>query len=150
MSTLNMYAAHGASPSARAIAHPGHRVAVLTDPGHRAHSGSPSRTTGASRLRITHRGRSVLLALVALPVAAVLFALALNGGGATATLEAGEPLPVVVMESGQTLWSLAERIAPGADPRDVIEQIIVLNHLESADVWAGQSIIIPQQYSAGN
>ena len=100
-----------------------------------------------ARLRITARGRAVLLALVAAPLVAVLLMLALNGGGATATLDAGAPAQVVMIEPGQSLWSLAESIAPGADPRDVIEELVAFNRLGSADVWAGQQIAIPQQYT---
>jgi hypothetical protein len=99
------------------------------------------------RLRLTARGRAALLTIVAAPIVALLMVLALNGGGATATLEAGAPAEVVMIEPGQSLWSLAESIAPGADPRDVIEELVSFNRLSSADVWAGQQIAIPQQYS---
>jgi len=101
----------------------------------------------AHRLRITARGRAVLLAIVAAPLSAVLLVLALNGGGATATLEAGAPAQVVMVQPGQSLWSLAEQIAPSADPRDVILELVAFNRLESSDVWAGQQISIPQQYA---
>lgn len=101
----------------------------------------------APRLRITARGRALLLGLVAVPLSAALLVLALNGGGATATLEAGAPAQVVMVEPGQSLWSIAERIAPRADPRDVILELVAFNRLESADVWAGQQISIPQQYA---
>ena len=110
-------------------------------------SSTPRRSsTPVRRLRIT-RGRAVLLTLVSAPIVALLLVLALNGGGATATLESGAPAEVVMIEPGQSLWSLAESIAPGADPRDVIETLVAFNRLSSADVWAGQQIAIPQQYS---
>lgn len=102
-----------------------------------------------TRLRITARGRAVLLALVAIPFVIALLVAALNGGGATATLDAGAPLQVVTVQPGQSLWALAESIAPGADPRDVIEELVALNGLESADVWAGQQLAIPAQYASG-
>ena len=111
-------------------------------------SSAPRRSsTPTRRLRITARGRAVLLTLVSAPIVALLLVLALNGGGATATLESGAPAEVVMIEPGQSLWSLAESIAPGADPRDVIETLVAFNRLSSADVWAGQQIAIPQQYS---
>ena len=109
---------------------------------------APARPTAArARLRMTRRGRSVLLALVSLPIVVMLLALALNGGGATASLEAGAPAEIVMVQPGESLWTLAERIAPGADPRDVIEELKAFNRLASADVWAGQQISIPQRYS---
>lgn len=124
-------------------------TATITDIGT---SWMPARRSSAAparpaRLRLTERGHTVLLTLAAIPLVIVLLALALNGGGASATLEAGEPAQVVMIESGQSLWSLAEQIAPAADPRDVIEEILVLNRLDSADVWAGQQIAIPQKYA---
>ena len=108
-----------------------------------ARSVRPART----RLRMTARGRAVLLAIIAVPLSIVLLVLALNGGGATATLEAGAPAQVVMVQPGESLWSIAESIAPSADPRDVILQLVSFNRLESADVWAGQQISIPQQYA---
>lgn len=105
-------------------------------------------TLPRTRLRITARGRAVLLALIAIPFVVALFVAVLNGGGATATLEAGDPVAVITVEPGQSLWSVAESIAPTADPRDVIEALVSFNRLESADVWAGQQLAVPPQYSA--
>lgn len=98
------------------------------------------------KLRLTSRGRLVLTTLVGIPiVAAVMFA-SLNGGGATASLESGE-LTYVTVDSGESLWALAESIAPGSDPRDVIADIVSLNRLSSADIYAGQQIAIPTAYA---
>jgi hypothetical protein len=78
-------------------------------------------------------------------IAALVFAL--NGGMATATLEgSGTDFQYVTVESGQGLWEVAEVVAPHADPRDVIAEIMQLNQLESADVLAGQQLAIPAQY----
>jgi LysM repeat protein len=79
-------------------------------------------------------------------IGALLFAL--NGGGATASLQgSSEPFQYVTVEAGQSLWQLADQLAPNADPRDVIAQLIQLNRLESADVFAGQELAIPAQYA---
>ncbi|MCU1441506.1 MAG: hypothetical protein JWP85_2503 [Rhodoglobus sp.] len=102
----------------------------------------------APKLRLTQRGRAVLTVLAATPlvVAALLFAL--NGGGATASLEGSNvPFQYVTVESGQSLWQLAEEIAPRADPRDVIAEFVKLNALTSPDVFAGQELAIPAQYA---
>jgi len=99
------------------------------------------------RLRLTARGRAVLLFLVAAPLTIWLLMAQLNGGAAQGTREAGAPVPVVVVESGESLWSVAERVAPNADPRDVITAIVAYNHLPSADVMAGQQLGIPAPYA---
>lgn len=99
------------------------------------------------RLRLTKRGRGVLTALAAAPWVVAAFVLAVNGGPATASFEGSTvPFEYVTVESGQSLWSLAESIAPGADPRDVIAELRALNQLTSAEVFAGQQLAIPAQY----
>ncbi|MDR6970974.1 LysM peptidoglycan-binding domain-containing protein [Leifsonia shinshuensis] len=100
------------------------------------------------RLRLTRRGRAVLSALVALPLVIGALVFALNGGGAVAN---GEQTHVsfqyVTVESGDSLWSVAERVAPNADPRDVIADLVSLNGLESAVVSPGQQLAIPAKYA---
>jgi LysM repeat protein len=46
--------------------------------------------------------------------------------------------------SGDTLWSIATLVNPEADPRDVVEEIIALNQLESAVLTPGQQIALPR------
>ena len=99
-------------------------------------------------LRLTKRGRVVLTSLAAIPVVAGVMLLALNGGGATATNSSGADLEEVTVQAGQSLWSLAEDIAPGADPRDVISDILSVNRLETGSVQAGQRLMLPAEYSA--
>ena len=48
--------------------------------------------------------------------------------------------------SGETLWSIAEDIAPAADPRDVVAEITRLNALQGGSLAAGQRIAIPTEY----
>jgi hypothetical protein len=101
----------------------------------------------APRLRLTKRGRGVLTTLAAAPLVIAALVFALNGGMATATLEGSSAdLQYVTVDTGQSLWQVAETIAPNADPRDVIAAIMQLNRLESADVLAGQQLAIPTQY----
>lgn len=103
------------------------------------------------RLHLTRRGRVVLTLLVVVPLLAVLGAVMLNGGGAAATGSAGDVhFQHVTIASGETLWQVAEQVAPKSDPRDVIDAIVRLNDLSSTDVMAGQSIAIPTQYSAAH
>lgn len=100
------------------------------------------------RLRITARGRAVLLTLVTAPLVVAALALALNGGGATATgSSASVPLESVTVTGGQSLWELANEIAPTADPRDVISDIMSLNQLASAELQPGQRLDVPAKYT---
>ncbi|MFT4124101.1 MAG: LysM peptidoglycan-binding domain-containing protein [Microbacteriaceae bacterium] len=94
------------------------------------------------RLRLTRRGRRVLLVLATAPIVLGIALLALSGGDATATGEAGT-LDYVTVAAGQSLWSIAEQLQPQSDPRDVIEQIVALNGLDSTTVLAGQRLAVP-------
>jgi Tfp pilus assembly protein FimV len=100
-----------------------------------------------TRLRVTARGRRVAAFLTAVPVAAAVAVLVLHGGAAAAGQAAGggDFLTVTVMP-GQSLWSIAEDIAPAADPRDVVSAIVRLNALGDGAVAAGQTLAVPAEY----
>ena len=99
-----------------------------------------------TRLRLTRRGRRVLAALVALPIVVAAFTFALNGGGAIATAEtAPDSFTYVTVQAGESLWQLAQTLAPAADPRDVIAEIVSLNQI-SGDIQPGQRLAIPATY----
>ncbi|OUE28000.1 Cell division suppressor protein YneA [Clavibacter michiganensis] len=101
-----------------------------------------------TRLRITRRGRVVLTALVAAPLALGVGLVALNGGAAVASKDTSSTaLEYVTVSSGQSLWDLAEEIAPSSDPRDVIASLVDLNRLPTSDVAAGQQLAVPAQYA---
>jgi len=107
-----------------------------------------SSTATQPRLRLTQRGRGVLVTIAATPLVIAALFFGLNGGVATATLEGSDAaFQYVTVDTGQTLWQVAEELAPTADPRDVIAQIVQLNQLESADVFAGQQLAIPAAYA---
>ena len=100
-----------------------------------------------TRLRITRRGRAVLASAIAVPLVLGTAAAVLNGGGAVATGTAPTAeFTYVEVEAGQSLWSLAETIAPQADPREVIADVVQLNGLPSADVQPGERLAIPFEY----
>ncbi|GAB3144220.1 LysM peptidoglycan-binding domain-containing protein [Marisediminicola antarctica] len=105
-------------------------------------------TVRASHLRLTRRGRLVLTTLVALPLVAAAGAFALNGGVAVASNSSSSTsFEYVQVSSGQSLWQLAQSIAPAADPRDVVSDLLHLNQLGSADVHPGQQLALPAKYS---
>jgi hypothetical protein len=100
------------------------------------------------RLRLTRRGRAVFTSLAAAPLVVAALVLALNGGMASANGDvATGSVEYVTVEAGQSLWQLAESIAPDADPRDVISDIVRLNRLEGSIVHPGEQLAIPAAYS---
>lgn len=103
----------------------------------------------ATRLKLTARGRRVVLAVAAVPLAAGIAFAALSGGSAMASGEqtATASFATVTVMPGDTLWSVAESVAPGADPRDVIGDITRLNLLRGGELQIGQELAIPAQYS---
>ncbi|WP_434811795.1 LysM peptidoglycan-binding domain-containing protein [Microbacterium sp. bgisy189] len=113
-------------------------------------AGSPAfRTVPSTRLRLTVRGRRVLAVLASLPAVVALSIAIVSGGGAIATSVDGAPagaFEMVTVMPGDSLWAIAERVAPGADPRDVVDAIIRLNVLGSTQLEAGQSLAIPAEY----
>ncbi|MEV4775284.1 LysM peptidoglycan-binding domain-containing protein [Microbacterium sp. LTA6] len=103
----------------------------------------------ATRLRLTVRGRRLLLAVAALPLAVGIAFAAISGGGAIASGEsvATATFETVTVMPGDTLWSIAGDVAPDADPRDVIGEISRLNLLQDGMLQIGQELAIPAQFS---
>jgi hypothetical protein len=46
------------------------------------------------------------------------------GGSSLAPVERRPQVATVVVEPGDTLWSIAERLAPGSDPREVVDALV--------------------------
>jgi hypothetical protein len=93
-------------------------------------------------IRLTRRGRLVLL------VAAVLCMLIGFSLGDTLSFKTGSistppAARSIVVQPGQTLWGIATQVAPHADPRATIQQIIVLNHLPSTGLQVGETLAVP-------
>ena len=96
-------------------------------------------------VHLTGRGRVLLvLALAALLLGA--FAIGRSASSqatTTVSMPAAAPTQVTV-QAGDTLWTLARRLAPGRDTRDVVDQLRRLNHLSSAnDLKASQQLLLP-------
>ena len=110
-------------------------------------------TAAAPRLRLTSRGRMVFGTLAAIPLIAIALLVGPNvlGAQATGTLSAPEGVEnsfqYVSIAPGQSLWQLAEQVAPQADPREVVADILTLNNLSSGDVQPGQKLAIPAAYA---
>jgi len=50
---------------------------------------------------------------------------------------------VVEVRSGETLWDLAERVAPQSSPPAVVERIRELNGMQGSTVHPGQPLLVP-------
>lgn len=121
------------------------RRSVAVDPEPARYPAAPPKT----RLRLTRRGRVVFTTLAALPITAGALFLAVNGGMAAAESTSGAPatsFEYVTIKAGQSLWQLAESVAPSQDPRDVIADIVNLNQLSSEEVQPGQRLALPADY----
>jgi LysM domain len=94
---------------------------------------------------MTRRGRAVLLTIVAVPVVGIALFFGISAGGATATTSS-TPLQTITMPAGESLWQVATEIAPKADPRDFIADVVSVNQLASTDVQPGQTLEIPAKY----
>jgi len=109
------------------------------------HSIGASRSA-SSELRLTPRGR----AFTRLAVVASLSILLLSGfsllSGANAgseSMAATSPYMKITVKPGETLWSIAAKVDPAADRRDLVEELISINHLSSPTVEAGEKIFVP-------
>lgn len=102
----------------------------------------------SSRLKITARGQAVLVGLVTIVIAIIvgMFTFGVTGANASTTSGAND-FTYVSIQSGQSLWQLAEQLDPQADPRDLIAEIVQLNALPSSSVEVGQRIALPARFS---
>ena len=99
------------------------------------------RRTGAKRRTrsVVHARRRALVAVLVLLVAA---------GVATWHHSTPAPSPSVqvapyTVQPGDTLWSLATRVAPQVDPQVEITRLTVLNHL-TGTLQQGQRLLLPR------
>jgi LysM domain-containing protein len=96
-------------------------------------------------MRITRRGVAVLLmtaVAVGLLLLAVARASAPHGANGTGSMPANATVQVatVQVQPGDTLWSIAQRVAPQRDPRQVVDQLRRLNQLRSVSLTPGQTL----------
>jgi hypothetical protein len=106
---------------------------------------APVRTARRSAIRLTRRGRLVVL-LGVLALVLVAFTLGRTATSQAATSSpAAAPYAQTTVHEGESLWAVAKRVAPRHDPRAVVQQIRELNHLDSASVRAGQQLLLPRR-----
>jgi LysM repeat protein len=96
-------------------------------------------------LRLTRRGRLTLVALLA-ALAFALVSLGQVAASAGSHEGGGASTPVSttwVVQPGETLWAIAERVDAQTDPRETVARIVAMNGLPSSSVEAGQELQIP-------
>jgi LysM repeat protein len=87
------------------------------------------------------RRRTVAIAVVAL-LTVLLSPLAASA------IRPGEPARppaqrTVVVQPGDTLWSIAQRVRPAADPRETVAAIQDANGIDAGSLQPGRSIVVP-------
>jgi hypothetical protein len=90
-------------------------------------------------VRLTRRGRLVVLGLI------LLFGAVVGFLGAAPGQAADPPKPAVtaVVQPGDTLWSFAERNLPRWRTTDAIAELRRLNDLEGYVIHPGQRLVLP-------
>ena len=156
---VRAYRLSPAHPAVRKVAPAGPRAAApaqgpsrayaspRTDESHRAYAPQGARSVadrlGLDGLRLTRRGRFVLVLLAMLLVAPMVT------WGATAVASSpGEPTEVRVhaVQPGETLWGFAQEVArPGEDVRHAVGRLQDLNEMSSATVRVGELLLLPKE-----
>lgn len=101
-------------------------------------------------LRLTRRGRAVVAVLSVVVIAAIALGIALAAAGGAQATDHGQPgagyqgMHQIVVRPGQTLWSIASAAEPGADPREVVQQIMTANAMTGTTISAGQLLWVPR------
>jgi hypothetical protein len=99
-------------------------------------------------LRLTRRGKIVLIGIPLVLLAALLLSLAgfFNSparASESATDLAVTPTVTVTVQAGESLWAIAGSVAPQRDARDVVADIVQLNNLTGGAVLPGQQLYVP-------
>jgi hypothetical protein len=104
-------------------------------------------TRPSAPVRLTRRGRAVVICVVALVLLAGFWTGARHGARATSEGERGSAVTPesVVVGPHDTLWGIAVRSRPGVDPRVTVQRMIDLNSLPSAVVNPGQRVYLPSR-----
>jgi hypothetical protein len=125
-------------------------VPAETAAGRSAPAGSAAEPVRTARLRLTPRGRVVVAGLIvaAAAVIALIAGLAAPGGAQASNHShpggGHQGMHQVVVQPGQTLWSIASAAEPSADPRRVVDEIMAANAMTGAGLQSGQLLWVPR------
>jgi hypothetical protein len=111
--------------------------------------GAEGRSAG---VRLTRRGRAVVVIAIALGLLGGLWSTAgrgalagsKDGRGGAAPARMG-PLESVTVRQRDTLWEIASRSRPDVDPRVTVRRILDLNSLPGPIVQPGQRLLLPSR-----
>ncbi len=95
-------------------------------------------TKGKAKLARTFLGASLLVLI------GTGFSTVSNASDATDPNYQSKYVEIVVLP-GESLWSIAQVVAEGGSIRSVVEEILTVNHLASADVAAGTKLMVPSK-----
>lgn len=99
---------------------------------------------GAERgaeLHLTARGRLVVVLLALVAVAGAFFA----GARASAADDATPSVERYVVQSGETLWAIAEGSrSAGESVAEQVRELVRVNGLSGSQVMAGQELVVPR------
>ena len=103
-----------------------------------------------TRVRLTRRGRIVVATLITAGVVLVAALAWLAGTTRAEAAGSGSPasavyhsLRSVVVQPGESLWTIATQADPAGDPRAVMQEIIDINALHGTSVQPGQRLWLP-------
>ncbi|MEO6821237.1 MAG: LysM peptidoglycan-binding domain-containing protein [Candidatus Nanopelagicales bacterium] len=105
------------------------------------------RTSAGQPVRLTHRGRRLrrtVVVVLALMITLVVLSVGLGAVSSASEGSDGPTTRTVVVQPGQTLWSLASEALPGMDPREAVSRVADLNGLgPSSRIVTGQPLLLP-------
>jgi hypothetical protein len=82
-----------------------------------------------------------------LTVSVALVAAAWAGPAVRALGSPGQPTRIArssyVVREGDTLWTIARRLAPGSDPRPIVDVLSAANGLDAGLIVPGQTLVVP-------
>jgi len=96
--------------------------------------------SAATPLRLTRLGTVAINLAVAVLGGVMLWVAHVSLPSTVAATAHAHPGGVVTVQSGDTLWSIANDIAPNRDPRAVVADLRAANHLSDVALWPGQNL----------
>ncbi len=95
-------------------------------------------------MRLTVRGRFLLVLVLAVVALSVVGFVTGRLSGANSDRSRPAAQRTLVVQPGDTLWSIAKEVAPGGDVRKTVYEIRKLNGLSDAMIISGQVLVLPE------
>jgi len=92
------------------------------------------------RARVRRRRVTVTLVVASIGAAWAVPAVEVLGAGSEPVRVSGSSY---VVRQGDTLWSIAQRISPGQDPRPVVDALASANELDPGMLMPGRTLVLP-------